>query len=786
MSWLDRIFNREPKKAATGVTGRISSDDGRGSIGSLTRYEGDLNRLAANYPFELFELIENLYRFDPNCKKHLQSTLSLGNPGHDLVIDAATEAQAKEALQICNDLAARCFPFAGGGDGLVNAMLGQTARFGATGTEWEPDAKLQMIERAWIIPIKTIRFRRRPDGSIEIGQLQDGKFMPLNPVQTSFHAVWTEDSSPYPVPPVLASLQRLGSHKRIMASIENWFSKLAAMGFLSIKFDRPEQEMGETAASYRQRSQVIANDLAKSVKENLDSAIIVGFDDMEATFNNTNAGAAGAKQVAQMIDEDLFAGLGRDPVMFGRSFSRTETWSKVAFEELTAEIKNIQQGAKRSFEHGHRLNLALHGFGDIGISIRFKLPRSLDAFRDAEAELMRNNGTREDFKSGICDLPEARKKLGYEDQKAKSGEFIASFSQNTYTLKKFKTKQWIGFNTADQGLAQFLEHVDNSAREARKAARDYVYQIQGQLSDAAKLGVDAVYEWASVREIPEVDTFVAQALRLFLSGAEDTLDARTLERIGREHLDKIWTWARYEDDSVFGGEWQRSAPGKAVTGTWDTTAIGYMSRVDRFYTSKYVSGDDRTNQQITDFLREQYLEKGLGRGKSPKELAAFREEFSELAEKIGEHRARVIIDTGVSRAQNWGQMLALHDEQITTFRIAGPWDRLTCDWCNAMRGKEFTVSKEITRIERVIESGDEDISKFDKFITSRFAGQEGLRILETMDAADVQATGMVTAPIHPLCRHRVVAVVKTASNRIYLAFFEPPSLVGAYGYERAA
>jgi hypothetical protein len=70
------------------------------------------------------------------------------------------------------------------------------------------------------------------------------------------------------------------------------------------------------------------------------------------------------------------------------------------------------------------------------------------------------------------------------------------------------------------------------------------------------------------------------------------------------------------------------------------------------------------------------------------------------------------------------------------------------------------VSKEITRIERIIESGNEDISKFDKFITSRFAGKDGLKSLEDMDAADVQATGMVTAPIHPLCRHRVVAVIK--------------------------
>ncbi len=54
----------------------------------------------------------------------------------------------------------------------------------------------------------------------------------------------------------------------------------------------------------------------------------------------------------------------------------------------------------------------------------------------------------------------------------------------------------------------------------------------------------------------------------------------------------------------------------------DEQAIKYLSKVDRFYISKYVSGDEITSNQITNFLREQYIEKGLGRGKE--NLAAFR------------------------------------------------------------------------------------------------------------------------------------------------------------------
>ena len=188
--------------------------------------------------------------------------------------------------------------------------------------------------------------------------------------------------------------------------------------------------------------------------------------------------------------------------------------------------------------------------------------------------------------------------------------------------------------------------VQNSARDARNAARTYRYQITGHLSDAAQVGVQAVYEWALVRDIPEVDLFVREALEKFSSGAEGAINASTLETIAKEHISKIWKWARHEDDSVFGRDWDRQARGAGVTfGLPDETATGYLSRVDRFYSSKFISGDEAVSRRVGDFLREQYVERGLGYDK--RGLGAFRDQFGDLAEQITDHRARVIIETGV-------------------------------------------------------------------------------------------------------------------------------------------
>ncbi len=54
--------------------------------------------------------------------------------------------------------------------------------------------------------------------------------------------------------------------------------------------------------------------------------------------------------------------------------------------------------------------------------------------------------------------------------------------------------------------------------------------------------MQAVYEWARSRDIPEEDIFVQEAMSRFLEGAEGSLDTATLETLAKQHLSTIWTW----------------------------------------------------------------------------------------------------------------------------------------------------------------------------------------------------------------------------------------------------
>jgi hypothetical protein len=120
----------------------------------------------------------------------------------------------------------------------------------------------------------------------------------------------------------------------------------------------------------------------------------------------------------------------------GWNFNSTETFAKVVYEEMQQRVKTYQLGVKRAIEHAHRLNFAMQGMGDIGVSVQFKTNRSLDAFRDAEAEMMMTNKFVAEIEAGIISKEEARKHLGYEDKQAEAGEFVATFNRrdNLYTF----------------------------------------------------------------------------------------------------------------------------------------------------------------------------------------------------------------------------------------------------------------------------------------------------------------------------------------------------------------
>lgn len=184
----------------------------------------------------------------------------------------------------------------------------------------------------------------------------------------------------------------------------------------------------------------------------------------------------------------------------------------------------------------------------------------------------------------------------------------------------------------------------------------------------------------------------------------------------------------------------------------DERAMVYLENSDLVNLGKYVNGDT-LRARVVDWVKENYLQNGAPIGNSPKEIQAFIKEFGDELD-VSKAKMRQIIDTTVSRARVFGQVNGLRASGARTFEIAGPDDRLTCEFCRDMLGRTFDVALEIQDQDKFINAGPESANLARPFLK----GNLDLEELVDMDDAEVQSAGFAAPPYHPLCRHRLVAV----------------------------
>ena len=730
------------------VTTRISRDEDQIGWQEINAMLRSVSAIAAKFPFQVYQYLDDLFLVDPYMAKYHQTTIALGNTGHQIEIVAENENKAKAAIAVANDLAARCYPLGGGMDGLTNGLLGQLARSGGLCVEWVPNKQLTQVERGYIVPIKTLRFRRDAKNEIELCQEIAGQLVRLNPIQTAFHAVYQRDGNPYPIPPAISALESAAQHRKIIQSIGEWLEKLSSLGVLLAKVQSPPREPSETQEEYDAKARTYLEAIASSITENFTTGMGISYDNIDFAFQNTNAGAQGAQDILQIVLQGLFASMQRDPIFFGWNFNSTETFASVVYEEMQQGLEMFRLGVKRALEHGHRLNLALNGLGDTSISVRFGLYGSLDAFRDAQASQMNAQAVVTQLDSGIITPEEARKMLGHDDMGANANAFIASFSSGAkrYELTHSPEKRiWV------------VDNLDKGNLEIDQIVSEYLDWLQAHFRFAGEKAVRALISQVRGFRFNDPEAAAQKLLETFIKYSEGNIDAEAAAKIAQQHYNSVFESAKREfSTSVL-------AESKAIVGTnpfgfWDTRAIEYLSqKVDRFYVSKYVSEAPARQDEIKNFMVKNFLKGGMAPS-DPESLGMFQREFGALTNKIGIQAARTIVDTGVSRARNWSHVLSLREYGITEYRVSGPVDSLTCRYCHAMVGRVFATQKDVQYIEQVIESGEEDIGQIKAHnIKNRFPGEDGIKGLEKATSERIQETGVAAPPYHPNCRHRIVA-----------------------------
>jgi hypothetical protein len=722
------------------VTARTSRDDGYTPLADTKKLWAGMGLVPTKIPKQLFDVVDYLTLTDPYVNKYHHTTIALANSGHDVTITASSSSEAQKAVTEINRLSERCFPLSGGTFGLVSGCLSQLARSGATCVEWVPKKGLIGIDQAFLVPIKTLGFGYKEDGQgYDIYQerpltagTKDQGYIQLNPAQTVYYNAICRDGNPYPIPPIISAIQTCGVHKDIIDKISLWMTKLSSLGVMIASVEPPPRLPGESQDKYDSKAKAYLDDIAKSVTANMSNGLGVGYNNIQFQFQNTQAGASGARDILQMVLQGVFAGLQRDPLMFGWSSGQSDAFVKVLYEELSQSMKFYQLGVSKVLELGYRLHLALVGMGGCSLSVKFRASRSLDQFRDSEAEYMDSKKILDQLtcEPPVITLAEARKKLGYDEQPTEAeNSFTAEFSEinNSYKL-----------------LAKEAKIFPVSSVEVTRYD-----SYQGQLENEISKGVDegdlAFAAWLALQLKLSKALVVGEGLDVLINSLENNINSEKISQLALKQINSSWNKAQ-SDERLFANSDKKKENGERTLE--EIAAIIFLaSIVEPFMVGNFISRSPWRTERLKNSISKMYDEYGMD-NPTPDKIFAFKSAVSSYISSLGREAANHIGEVTETRAAAWAALYEMDRAKVKQFRVNGPRDNRKCDFCYAMLGKVFSVKEEISNINKIVSSKNPRVVKESEFITSKFTVAQ----ISEMTGEEIQGLGFGSPPYHVNCR----------------------------------
>jgi hypothetical protein len=405
--------------------GRSSVDSGDGLASSILA----LGTVVPRIP-NLFAILTVLERFslcNPDFSQMVGNVVALGNTGHQITVDAATDTAAEAALSRINEVAPRLFPNGAGIDGLINAYLRQSLVTGALSSEDVIDFPGKRVEKVVIVPVDEIRFRR-VDGAYLPYQQPKNWFtasrdkqrgplglVELNPNTYHYYALETVENSPYARPPATAAVDIMeGPQKDAIENLSWIVRKLGILGLVIVNLTKPKPKPGEDDAAFHARAQKYLTAVREVLDGNFKKGLLVAFNDQKFEHANVASDARGAGDIFQVIEELAFSGMGSMAWMHGRNYTTTETFADVVYNILLSQMANHQRLAKRRQEQTYRLDLLLAGIPVDGISMEFNRAESRNELQRSQAEEIKQTMALERCQRGITSPDECARELGYE------------------------------------------------------------------------------------------------------------------------------------------------------------------------------------------------------------------------------------------------------------------------------------------------------------------------------------------------------------------------------------
>ncbi len=785
----------DPTSAMPVKAGRVSVPDDT-NVGALIH---DLGLSSPDFNIELIGAIETLAKYNGDVSYAVENIVSLGNtvgrfPSNISFDDSIPDALQKEMIKILKDETKDWYAYSGGLNSLVNDLFVQAAVSGAISAEIVPNSRLDGVSKIVMVAPKNIRFRydNENDTYLPFQQLTQGvmldgtNLIQLNTATYSYSAMRRFGEKPYGIPPFLSALESIQISRDMLTNLKSVIKRLGVLGFLEVLVNAPKKAtQNESDDAYYKRTEKYLSKVVPQIEKGLNAGYVTGFKGMhEFKMHGISGGNVnGARDMVEMNDVKLMAGLKQDPLMFGRNFSTTETLGRVILAKMTTQISNYQQIVENFLEKAFLLHLQLAGYKIENIEIKFDPAMIGDKQREQDTFTKKIENAGALYNSGIISQQQRAVMLGYEkpdqeEPRITGLEGIGSDADNEDPDGNKKTdpnkeddptdEKTTGSNNKTTaylslggGLPQYPYSTAgcNCDHESFSKIGDTLNNFITQYGAATK----SIY----TKAVNKITKLIGQKLSGLGDGAGrdqiydaiigtlytkwSTVFSKPEERVVNKFIDVVYKFYRLDTTPLKG---MPDIP-DAVFNLTDTRAIEYYRQSDKLYLGKFITDDD-LKTKITQYLKDNYLDDDMPIGNNAKALTKFRDEFGSSVLQGQDWKISRIIATTVNRMRNTASVAYMKQAEVTEYEIVGVNDSLQCAYCAALQGFKFNVDKTVGVINS-LSSTDPSLVKSDMpFITSVFKKAEDM---EGLSATELQNLGIGTPPFHPNCRDRVAAVL---------------------------
>lgn len=338
---------------------------------NINGLKNQLSVIKPDFQIDAIPLIRKLYKVNEDVGSVLYDAIQLTNTGHVIKFSQDVKpAQADKMRRHLERVSKNWHMGAANIDGLVNKWIAQIYVSGALSIEWVPTLNLDGIAQNVLVNPETVRFAVKPNGTYkalqqrrkQLGKM-GGSYKELNPNTYMYFGLFSDEDTPYGIPPFLTALKALELQGDMKTNIKHILNQLGLLGYLEVTVDKPMQEAHESESTYKKRLMSLLSETKQNLMKGFKDGIVVGFtEDHEFEFHATTKNLNGVGDMFNLNERQVANGLKTSPSFLGVNGGSTETFMSIVFTKTLSQLKNTQDIIATALEKGYELELMLAGF----------------------------------------------------------------------------------------------------------------------------------------------------------------------------------------------------------------------------------------------------------------------------------------------------------------------------------------------------------------------------------------------------------------------------------------